>query len=112
MKPEDTKITEYVEFCFFCGNPYKIEGHHFVCGEGRRENGTDDGLLLPLCRDCHKRAHSDGMVMFFSKLAGQAFWEMIRTDQELSNYMDQEDLEVFKEQRRKEFRGRYYQSFF
>ena len=37
MKKSDTVVTEYVEFCLICGKPYNIEGHHLICGKGRRQ---------------------------------------------------------------------------
>ena len=92
MKKSDTIVTEYVDFCLFCGKPYNIEGHHLICGNSKRDKGTNDKLLIPLCDKCHKRIHEDGMSMFLSKLVGQAIYEQSHT--------------------REEFRERYGQSYF
>ena len=92
MKKSDTVVTEYVEFCLICGKPYNIEGHHLICGKGRRQKGTEDKLLLPVCSDCHKRIHGDGVSMALSKMVWQAIYEQNHT--------------------REEFRERYGQSYF
>ena len=82
MKKSDTVVTEYVEFCLICGKPYNIEGHHLICGKGRRQKGTEDKLLLPVCSDCHKRIHGDGVSMALSKMVGQAIYEQNHTREE------------------------------
>lgn len=92
MKKEETTVTEYVDFCLLCGNPYNIEGHHLICGSGKRDNGTSDKLIIPLCTDCHKQIHNDGLAMKLSKMIGQAIYEQKHT--------------------REEFRGRYGKSYF
>ena len=85
MKKSDTVVTEYVEFCLICGKPYNIEGHHLICGKGRRQKGTEDKLLLPVCSDCHKRIHGDGVSMALSKMVGQAIYEQNHTREEFSH---------------------------
>lgn len=92
MEKKDTIVTEYVEFCLFCGKPYEIEGHHLICGQSKRNKGTDDKLMIPLCTKCHHRIHNDGMCMFLSKALGQAIYEHTHT--------------------REEFIGRYGRSYF
>lgn len=92
MKQSDTIVTEYVDFCLFCGKPYNIEGHHLICGNSRRRKGTDDKLQIPTCPNCHKRIHNDGISMKLSKMLGQAIYEQTHT--------------------REEFRDRYGQSYF
>ena len=92
MKKSDTIVTDYVGICLICGNPYCIDGHHLICGNGKRSNGTDDKLIIPVCRDCHRRIHGDGVSMVLSKMVGQAIYEQTHT--------------------REEFRARYGQSYF
>ncbi|WP_162777140.1 hypothetical protein [Mediterraneibacter gnavus] len=48
MKKSDTVVTEYVEFCLICGKPYNIEGHHLICGKGRRQK-RNGGQAAPAC---------------------------------------------------------------
>lgn len=92
MKKSDTIVTEYVDFCMICGKPYSIEGHHLICGGSKRAKGTEDKILIPLCPDCHRRVHGDGVSMTLSKMLGQAIFEQTHT--------------------REEFRARYGKSYF
>lgn len=92
MKKSDTIVTEYVEFCLICGKPYNIHGHHLICGRGRRQNGTKDKLILPVCSECHGKIHENGVSMALSKMVGRAIYEQNHT--------------------REEFRERYGQSYF
>lgn len=92
MKKQDTIVTEYVDFCLICGKPYNIEGHHLICGKGKRELGTEDKLVIPLCDSCHKKIHDNGIAMVLSKMLGQAVYEQNHT--------------------REEFRERYGKSYF
>ena len=81
MKKSDTIVTEY-----------NIHGHHLICGRGRRQNGTKDKLILPVCSECHGKIHENSVSMALSKMVGQAIYEQNHT--------------------REEFRERYGQSSF
>lgn len=82
MKPSDTIVTDYVKLCLICEKKYTEHAHHLICGSGKRDNGTKDKLLLPVCADCHRRIHNDGVAMKLSEMVGQAIYEQTHTREE------------------------------
>lgn len=73
-------VTEYAEYCIFCGKPTKEE-HHLVFGNGRRDKAEKDGLKVPCCSECHtmnhntQKIHNNPMAEKLSKMLGQAIYE-------------------------------------
>lgn len=53
--------------------------HHLVFGNGRRDMSDADGLIIPICDNCHtigKNAiHDNPVAEKLSKMLGQAIWE-------------------------------------
>lgn len=68
-------VTEYTKICAICGKPY-VEVHHLVFGRGKREKADEDGLTIPLCRDCHEKIHKIGIAGSLSKIIGQLWYEL------------------------------------
>lgn len=76
----DSIVTEFTEYCTFCGRPTEAE-HHLIFGHGLRELAEEDGLKLPACSECHiagelsKRIHDNSMAEKLSKMLGQLAFE-------------------------------------
>ena len=68
-------VTEYTNICAICGKPY-VEEHHLVYGRGKRELADEDGLTIPLCRECHEKIHDIGIAGSLSKIIGQLWYEL------------------------------------
>ncbi|MFR4441207.1 MAG: hypothetical protein ACLT46_16115 [Hungatella sp.] len=72
-------ITEYNEYCLFCGRP--VEAKHHLIGGPNRNKAEEDGLKIPCCNNCHNigdvltRIHGNPMVEAMSKMMGQLAWE-------------------------------------
>lgn len=73
-------LTEYEEYCSFCGRPCFSE-HHLLFGRGIRNLADQDGLTLPICEQCHTsgrladRIHDNPMAEKLSKMLGQLAFE-------------------------------------
>lgn len=73
-------VTEYNEYCLFCGRPAEA-GHHLIYGKGNRVLSDRDGLKIPCCNNCHNmgevmnRIHGNPMAEAMSKIIGQLVWE-------------------------------------
>lgn len=97
-------LTEYKEYCAFCGKPTEAE-HHLIFGNGFRELAEEDGLKLPSCNDCHNigpklnRIHENSMAEKLSKFLGQLAWEKEYYKKLLGETQDPA---------REEFRKRYH----
>lgn len=76
---EKRKITEYNEYCLFCGRP--VEAKHHLIGGPNRKKAEEDGLKIPCCNNCHNigdvltRIHGNPMAEMMSKMMGQLAWE-------------------------------------
>jgi len=82
VKAKDTIVTEYIEMCLVCECEPTRHGHHLICGGGKRKNGTEDKLILPVCAKCHEKIHHSGTSMKLSKMLGQAIFEQACTREE------------------------------
>lgn len=58
-------IMSDVRRCYLCGSYSNIEYHH-ILGGGKRKLSTKYGLVVPLCRECHRG--SDGVHSNYSKM--------------------------------------------
>lgn len=70
-------ITEYNDYCALCARP-RTDLHHLLGGANRRKC-DEDAILLPLCRNCHEKIHSDASFGNMSKILGQVLWELNST---------------------------------
>jgi hypothetical protein len=70
-----TYITDYEKYCFLCGRPAS-EMHHLVYSGALRKLADDDGLFVPICRDCHNQIHNIGIAGKLSKVVGQLVYEL------------------------------------
>ena len=80
----DSIITEYLDFCCMCGKPAYNDTHHLIYGRSERRLADEDGLTIPVCRECHNLIHSDSRIGNLSKILGQIAWE--------GKYGDREDF--------------------
>lgn len=83
-------ITEFDMYCLICGKPCYKDVHHLLCGSDRR-HADEDGLTIPVCRDCHTFIHQNPKALVMSKIIGQLAYE--------------------REHTRDEFRARYRHSY-
>lgn len=67
-------ITNYMDNCILCGTPTQ-DIHHLVYGRGFRKLSDEDRLVIPVCRDCHKEIHENGVAGKLSKIVGQLAFE-------------------------------------
>ena len=73
-------LTEFTNICAVCGRPYAVT-HHLIFGNSLRKLADEDGLILPLCDDCHtkgsvfSRVHDNSMAESLSKIIGQVAYE-------------------------------------
>ena len=93
-------ITDYNKYCIFCGHQTH-DTHHLEFGWANRKLADEDNLVIPVCRTCHDFIHNSEEGTLFSKMLGQALYEL--------NYCAQkpEILEA-----RQSFRSRYGKSYF
>ena len=97
-------VTEYNDYCLFCGKPTEAQ-HHLIYGKGLRALAEKDGLKIPCCNDCHnigkvtERIHDNPMAEKLSKRMGQLAWEK----HAVANGMTEEEA-------REAFRIRYNKS--
>ncbi|MCD8209064.1 MAG: hypothetical protein LUD72_14090 [Bacteroidales bacterium] len=80
--------------CHECGN---IALHHIFPGNPRRRFCTEDGLIVFLCTDCHRKVHENPNtgIDLDLKQAGQRLWETYYGDRSdfikryNKNYLDE-----------------------
>lgn len=98
-------VTNYTEYCLFCGRPTTTE-HHLVFGRGLRKLADEDGLVIPCCDDCHtmnrvtQKIHDNTMAEKMSKIIGQLAYEKKKVAEGMT-----------EEQARESFRKRYTNSY-
>ena len=66
-------LTDNLEKCYMCPNP-KSDLHELIGGSNRL-NSIRYGLVIPLCRTCHRIATSDPKVCKAHKRLGQEVFE-------------------------------------
>lgn len=94
-------ITKYESNCFICGKSVDCPPHHLVLGRGNRMLADQDGLTAPICIDCHRRLHNDGMCCELSRICGQLLYE--------KNIIEKEGVSA--DEAREKFRARYHVSY-
>ena len=98
-------VTEYDEYCLFCGRPTEAR-HHLVYGKGNRTLSEKDGLKIPCCHNCHNmgdvlnRIHGNPMAETMSKIIGQLAREKHEVAQGIS-----------ETEARERYRARYGESY-
>lgn len=98
-------VTEYNEYCLFCGRPTEA-GHHLIFGKGMRALAEKDGIKIPCCNNCHnlgeigERIHGNPMAEKMSRMMGQLAWEKRAVAQGMT-----------EPEAREAFRRRYGKSF-
>jgi hypothetical protein len=98
-------LTEYTDYCLFCGRPTTAT-HHLLFGRGIRPLADRDGLTIPICDGCHnmgdklERIHDNPMAEKMSKIIGQLAYEKRKVSEGMT-----------EEQARESFRKRYSNSY-
>lgn len=69
---ECTYTKTSIELCAICGR-LKEDTHHLIFGTSDRKLADQDGITIPLCRECHEKMHRIDST--FSKMIGQLMWE-------------------------------------
>lgn len=59
--------------CYLCGRP-ATETHHLISGTANRKIADKYKLTIPLCRDCHRKAHDDPRLNRQLKVLGEEKW--------------------------------------
>lgn len=67
-------LTKYTQNCLVCGVP-NAEPHHCCFSRANRQLSDRDGLIIPLCRECHEELHKGKVSQALSKMLGQIAWE-------------------------------------
>lgn len=80
-------FTLNLEYCYLCGKK-KEHLHEVVFGKNRK-NSMKYGLVLPLCKNCHKLMHKDSNLQFEYKQKGQALFN--------KTYPDLDFVKIFRE---------------
>ncbi len=70
----DSIITSVTEYCIMCCKP-TTDIHHLCFGRSERRLADEDGLTIPVCRECHSMIHNDARLGHLSKILGQIAWE-------------------------------------
>ena len=66
-------ITEYTASCVLCGRE-ATDTHHLLLGSDR-QHADEDGLTIPLCRECLTYIHNDSRTLILGRILGQIAWE-------------------------------------
>ena len=78
-------LTDDLEHCYLCGRE-AIHRHHVMHGRNRKQ-ATADHLWLPLCLECHAKAHNDGKLDYtLKRMAQQVFEARYGHDEWLKKY--------------------------
>ena len=67
-------ITEFTEYCVICNKP-RTDEHHLLFGTAKRKLADEDGLTIPVCRECHDAIHRDRKLQLLSEIMGQLAYE-------------------------------------
>lgn len=73
-------LTKYTELCTICGRRTEAI-HHLLFGTGIRELADEDGIVIPICNDCHnmgggrRQLHDNSVAEMLSKICGQLAYE-------------------------------------
>lgn len=82
-------ITDERHKCYLCGSTRFIEIHH-IFSNANRGKSTKYGLVVPLCRNCHRGSngvhHNYSKMLELRKIGQQAFME---------KYLELDFLEIF-----------------
>lgn len=118
--------------CIFCGRPAEAK-HHLIFGTAGRRLSDEDGLIVPVCNNCHNmgamtsRIHGNPMAEKLSKMLGQALWERnqilreavdlteivaFETSEDFEGYSYGKEKQRIKTKVRDAFRKRYGKSYF
>ena len=98
-------ITKYMDFCIICSKP-KDDVHHCFKGHKQRHLADADGLVIPVCRECHEKIHKHKELNVLVERIGQLAWER---EQLISNQeLPFDDLSAAV---REDFRSRYGRSY-
>lgn len=72
MKSIMQDLTE--PMCYICRRRTELELHHCIPGNPGRKHSDEDGLVVYLCRSCHRGIHDSGLYYEALKTAAQTAW--------------------------------------
>lgn len=68
--------------CEICGRYGYLDEHHLIEGHGLRKLSDKYGLVINICRICHKNIHNKKELQEWSKRTGQKLFERKHTREE------------------------------
>ena len=71
---KESTITHNLDTCYIC-KCRATELHHIFYGNANRKQSEKYGLKLPLCRECHNKAHRDREFNYRLRRIGQRCFE-------------------------------------
>lgn len=98
-------ITKYNDYCLICAKP-RDDLHHCLKGHKQRHLADEDGLVIPVCRECHEKIHKQKELNILVEIIGQLQYE--------KQYMAEKielPFENIEEEAREAFRQRYSRSY-
>jgi 5-methylcytosine-specific restriction endonuclease McrA len=60
--------------CFLCGRTGQLDRHHLIGGTANRKQSEKYGLVVYLCRNCHRLAHEDSGTYLQLHQYGERLW--------------------------------------
>ena len=73
-------LTDDLSVCYVCGKP-KDDLHEIFEGKNRVRS-MQDGMVLPVCRSCHNKLHSNReMALVFKRIAQKKYLDSHSTEQ-------------------------------
>jgi Zn-finger protein len=102
-------ITQYDSYCLICAKP-KDDIHHCLKGHKQRHLADEDGLMIPLCRECHEQVHKKKELNILVEIIGQLAWEReYLINRQILPFDDSHD--EISDEAREAFRTRYGRSY-
>lgn len=74
--------------CYICGRFGKMQNHHMIHGNGRRNLADEDGLCVWLCMECHSRLHSTGAHDLELKQEAERRWMMDNPEKTIEDFIE------------------------
>jgi hypothetical protein len=63
-----------LDYCMNCGSNYQLTKHEVFEGRNRL-NSMEDGFVLPLCWNCHRKLQEDATFNDYWKKKAQTYFE-------------------------------------
>lgn len=78
LRKKKSIMVDSYDYCVLCGSSYMVDVHHCIHGiTSNKQYAEDYGLLVPLCRICHDKLHSQGKDReYLERIAQERFEEV------------------------------------